>query len=294
MPIYIFPFYPVPLFPLLPSPPASSPPCHHRACPSLLLPLLIYALNSYLPYTITFHTRQTPDRQESPRRPYPPALKSSSYDVTAPITHLFTSLGNRNGAGGPTPPGTPYITTDPQEFFFKYRDRSGIVQLPIPDPNPLALSDPHLPTHIQTSSRSNSPPLSSLLKLTGVNDTRHAYSGRRRGSGHSGDFHAKALADAEWTVEPADKGNGGLRNAVRAAHENGSLLDRTWVGTLGMATDFLEDAPQKADIEDRLGTEFDSLVVFVKDSDFDGHYSHYCKQVCMLKRLSQLHIQVPY
>jgi trehalose 6-phosphate synthase complex regulatory subunit len=119
------------------------------------------------------------------------------------------------------------------------------------------------------------------------------YSGRRRGSGHSSDFHSKVLADAEWTVEPAGKGNGGLRNAVRAAHENGSLQDRTWVGTLGIATDFLGDAPQKTDIEDRLGTEFDSLVVFVKDSDFDGHYSHYCKQVCVFKGHFQFILKHP-
>ncbi|KAI9772253.1 MAG: hypothetical protein M1840_001002 [Geoglossum simile] len=251
--------------------------------------MTVFVVSLYLPYTVSFHTKQTPDRQETLCQQHPPALKPSSYDVTAPIPNLFTSLGTRNGAGGPTPPETPYITTDPQEFFFKYHDRSGVVQLPIPDPNPLALSDPHLPTYIQTSSRSNSPPLSPLLKLAGVNDRRHAYSGRRRGSGHSSDFHSKVLADAEWTVEAAGKGNGGLRNAVRAAHENGSLQDRTWVGTLGMTTDFLGDTPQKTDIEDRLGTEFDSLVVFVKDSDFDGHYSHYCKQILW----PVFHYQIP-
>jgi trehalose-6-phosphate synthase len=175
----------------------------------------------------------------------------------------------------------PYITTDPQEFFFKYHNNLGIVQLPIPsDSKPLALSDLHPVTYVQTSSPTSSPPLSSILKYPGVDDKKYAHSGRRRGLDHNSGLYSISLADAEWTVEPAHKGNGGLRNAVWAAHENGSLQDRTWVGTLGIPTDLLEDTPQRTDIEDKLGTEFDSLVVFVKDSDFDGHYDHYCKQVC--------------
>ncbi|EHL03426.1 putative alpha,alpha-trehalose-phosphate synthase [Glarea lozoyensis 74030] len=56
-----------------------------------------------------------------------------------------------------------------------------------------------------------------------------------------------------------------------------------------MPTDALEDTQQKQDIEDRLATEHDSLTVFCKDSDFDGHYTHYCKQILW----PVFHYQIP-
>jgi trehalose 6-phosphate synthase/phosphatase len=46
-----------------------------------------------------------------------------------------------------------------------------------------------------------------------------------------------------------------------------------------MPTDALENTQQKQDIEDRLATEHDMLTVFCSDKDFDGHYSHFCKQI---------------
>ena len=60
------------------------------------------------------------------------------------------------------------------------------------------------------------------------------------------------------------------------------------VGTLGMPTDALEDS-QKFDIEDRLANEYDSLTVFLSDSDFDGHYSRYCKTILW----PVFHYQIP-
>lgn len=101
--------------------------------------------------------------------------------------------------------------------------------------------------------------------------------------------HDRVFAEAEWTVELADQGNGGLRNAVQAAVRSGTLEDHIWIGTLGMPTDALEDTQQKQDIEDRLATEYDSLTVFCKDSDFDGHYTHYCKQILW----PVFHYQIP-
>ena len=91
--------------------------------------------------------------------------------------------------------------------------------------------------------------------------------------------HDREFENADWTVEAAEHGNGGLRNAVKATLAADTDLDITWVGTLGMPTDVLTDK-KKADIDGRLETEYDSLTVFCKDSDFDGHYIHYCKQVC--------------
>lgn len=93
------------------------------------------------------------------------------------------------------------------------------------------------------------------------------------------DSHDRVFAHAEWKVVNADQGNGGLRHAAEAAARDGKLGELTWVGTLGMPTDALEATQQKQDIEDRLATEFDMLTVFCSDKDFDGHYSHFCKQI---------------
>jgi len=98
---------------------------------------------------------------------------------------------------------------------------------------------------------------------------------KRRGSVKD---QSELFSKAEWTVEPAESGNGGLRNAVNAAVEARSLEEVTWVGTLGMPTDVLQDAT-KDSIAEKLRDEYDSLTVFCKDGDFDGHYNHFCKQV---------------
>ncbi|KAG0651196.1 alpha-trehalose-phosphate synthase [Hyphodiscus hymeniophilus] len=107
--------------------------------------------------------------------------------------------------------------------------------------------------------------------------------------GGRSDSHDRVFAHADWTVVPADQGNGGLRNAVNAAVRCQNLHDKIWVGTLGMPTDALEGTQQKQDIEDRLATEYDSLTVFCKDSDFDGHYTHYSKQILW----PVFHYQIP-
>lgn len=93
------------------------------------------------------------------------------------------------------------------------------------------------------------------------------------------DSHDRVFSSADWKVVNADQGNGGLRHAAEAAVREGHLGELTWVGTLGMPTDAIEGTQQKQDIEDRLATEFDALSVFCSDKDFDGHYSHFCKQI---------------
>ena len=55
-----------------------------------------------------------------------------------------------------------------------------------------------------------------------------------------------------------------------------------------MPTDVLEDS-QKFDMEAKLENEFDSITVFPSDSDFNGHYSHYCKTILW----PVFHYQIP-
>jgi trehalose 6-phosphate synthase/phosphatase len=55
-----------------------------------------------------------------------------------------------------------------------------------------------------------------------------------------------------------------------------------------MPTDAL-DGERRNDIQDRLEHDYDCVTVFPTDSDFDGHYSHYCKTILW----PVFHYQIP-
>ncbi|KAJ5675782.1 hypothetical protein N7462_008679 [Penicillium macrosclerotiorum] len=97
-----------------------------------------------------------------------------------------------------------------------------------------------------------------------------------------------SFSRAEWTLEMAEQGNGGLRNAVRSASDSGYLEDMMWVGTLGMPTDAL-NTQTRDEIARTLEDSFNSLTVFVTDGDFDGHYTHFCKTILW----PVFHYQIP-
>lgn len=93
----------------------------------------------------------------------------------------------------------------------------------------------------------------------------------------------------KWTIMSADHGNGGLFNAVRSAKELGYMEEMMWVGTLGMPTDSLTEN-MRNDIAEKFMDEHVSLPVFSKDSDSDGHYTHFCKAILW----PVFHYQIPY
>ncbi|KAJ5641701.1 alpha-alpha-trehalose phosphate synthase subunit [Penicillium lividum] len=89
----------------------------------------------------------------------------------------------------------------------------------------------------------------------------------------------RALLSAEdWVVKAAEQGNGGLHNAINAAAEAGFLENKMWVGTPGMPTDSLTDMTRHL-IDETLRNDYESLTVFVGDSEFEGHYAHFCRSV---------------
>lgn len=143
----------------------------------------------------------------------------------------------------------------------------------------------------QPMSRVNSPPPASLLEHTRT--LQKAKEMGRQGvtqpRQHRSDSHDRVFANANWRIVNSDQGNGGLRNAADAAMRDGFEGEYTWVGTLGMPTDALEGTQQKDDIHDRLLTEYNMLTVFPTDKDFDGHYSHFCKQILW----PVFHYQIP-
>lgn len=144
----------------------------------------------------------------------------------------------------------------------------------------------------QPRSRANSPPAANPFEQ-GRTLQKAQELGRRgvvQPKSHArSDSHDRVFASAPWKIVNADQGNGGLRNAVDAATRDGKIADYTWVGTLGMPTDALEGSQQIQDIEDVLATEHSMLPVFCSDKDFDGHYSHFCKQILW----PVFHYQIP-
>lgn len=111
------------------------------------------------------------------------------------------------------------------------------------------------------------------------------YTGLRKGSVAN---RKVSFSKAEWSIETAEQGNGGLRNAVRSATDAGVLEEMMWVGTLGMPTDALAKWTRR-DISEKLKNEYESLTVFVNDADFDGHYTHFCKTILW----PVFHYQIP-
>lgn len=154
------------------------------------------------------------------------------------------------------------------------------------DPAP---SEPHSPgwgsgsTFTQPLSRAGPHPPSSVLEHLKANvdlkDNDFSRLKKLFRTDSSLGFDDGGFSGAGWSIEVSDRGNGGLRNAIKAAADAGSLHEKTWVGTLGMPTDALEDKHQRTEIENRLEDEYECLTVWCKDSDMDGHYTHYCKQV---------------
>ena len=100
--------------------------------------------------------------------------------------------------------------------------------------------------------------------------------------------HERHFSQSNFTVEQAPIGNGGLRNAIKAASDAGVLKEKLWVGTLAMPTDSLEPHLQTI-IAEKLEHDYESLTVYVNDNNFDGHYSHYCKTILW----PVFHYQIP-
>lgn len=203
----------------------------------------------HLPYTVGFNL---PRRGRGSH-----TLNSSEFDATAPVPNLLATL---NRSVLVTPPKTPPAPAqqDDDDFFFDRHSNGAIAE---EDED----TDSSVPSRVDSTP--TSPPRTSMSNR----NTRRT--SRRRSSAESG-----LMKGGSWFIEPYDQGNGGLKNAVSAALEAEVLENRTWVGTLGIPTDQLSEATRE-EIDVKLRDDHDSLVVYCKDADFEGHYAHYCKEV---------------
>jgi trehalose 6-phosphate synthase complex regulatory subunit len=250
---------------------------------------------SFLPKTIYFKLPDAPLKGASFPRQSAKASALIGKQPSRPPLDVRPSLFTPHPAN--TPPRTPTDDDDPvaRDALFPSEDA---VQLNVLDDD---LSTGFGPTDKdspiwgarsnQPMSRANSPPPSSLLDHPRA--LQKAKELGRQGvvqpRQHRSDSHDRVFANANWRIVTSDQGNGGLRNAAEAAARDGLDVEYTWVGTLGMPTDALEGTQQKEDIHDRLATEYNMLSVFCSDKDFDGHYSHFCKQILW----PVFHYQIP-
>ncbi|KAK0734591.1 glycosyltransferase family 20 protein [Lasiosphaeria miniovina] len=253
--------------------------------------MTVFIASLFLPKTVHFTLPGTPPRGSHSEKKQPPPA-----DDRFPLERqpsLFQPQVNLT-----TPPHTP---TEERKRDDPFTNEDGLrIQLPplqLPADGLRAPIDRNSPTWggraDQPKSRANSPPPPSILENIRNIQAKAKELGRQgitqpRTLVRS-DSHDRVFAHANWKVSSADQGNGGLRNAAEAASREGKLGDYTWVGTLGMPTDALLGTQQLQDIEDRLATEHDMLTVFCSDKDFDGHYSHFCKQILW----PVFHYQIP-
>lgn len=247
---------------------------------------------SFLPKTIQFNLPGTPPpqrRRASRRRskavPAPVQTSASPPDDVQPS--LFNPRSHL------TPPHTPVDSTSPPSSPDPFADDHGLA---VPFPQELASPGPAAPplwTAGQPVRRARSPP--PPPDVFGHDGTRQkACELGRQGVSQPralmrSDSHDRVFSSAPWKVVDADQGNGGLRNAAAAAARDARLGDHVWVGTLGMPTDALDDSPQRRAIEQALAADHGMLAVFCSDRDFDGHYTHFCKQILW----PVFHYQIP-
>ncbi|PHH49627.1 putative alpha,alpha-trehalose-phosphate synthase [UDP-forming] 106 kDa subunit [Ceratocystis fimbriata CBS 114723] len=248
--------------------------------------MTVFIASLFLPKTVHF------DLPGTPQNAGPPADHRERKQSRALSQKLSTnpSLFNRTDM---TPPESPVE----EALFDPFANEDGFVPYPsTPKASAPAPTDKSSPKwggrKNQPISRADSPPRALLTEA--ARTLEKAKQLGRQGLTQPralvrSESHDRVFAHANWHISNAEQGNGGLRNAAEAARREGRVDDFTWVGTLGMPTDVLEGTQQQQDIEDRLATEHDMLTVWCSDKDFDGHYSHFCKQILW----PVFHYQIP-
>ncbi|CAL5868524.1 uncharacterized protein PFLUO_LOCUS2750 [Penicillium psychrofluorescens] len=276
--------------------------------------MTVFIASLFLPYTVNFHVANSrnhrPSVTPSVAATAPPtAIKLPPEPVTSQPTAGASLFGKINPSA---PPGlTPGATTDHERIFTASLHQAEKESSGYPFPEVIAEETPqltesegHSPAWGATTSLTQpkpqtmvSPSPSILKHQDQIVPLREPVSLRTPGA-EPAPYQAlknsdnrgrkESFSKVEWTVETAEQGNGGLRNAVRSATDNGCIDDMMWVGTLGMPTNALSPYTKTA-IAEKLQNQYGSVTVFVNDGDFDGHYTHFCKTILW----PVFHYQIP-
>ena len=189
-------------------------------------------LSRFLPYTVHFDVPKLDSRPANPPRADAGQSSGKGNGVTL-------SLFNQ-GINGPARQESLVISKEHEDFFLSKQLQSQSSKTADSNtPYLIAPSEPHSPTwgkgiFSQPKSRALNPPSSSILKHAKIRETIAEIGrlGTRTdtvGISQEDHSHDKAFVSADWSIQPAEQGNGGLRNAVRAAVESGALREKTWV-----------------------------------------------------------------
>lgn len=258
---------------------------------------------SFLPHTVNF---VIPDGLNQ-RRPSSPRLyrhhrKESSAEANRRAFNLFTRKLSQSSSASSRPPS---LKEQGRSFTYPEVSRpEEVIETPVNgvkstlEPPLLAPSDPHSPqwgspgAFNQPKAQTTGPPSSSILNRKIEPETPLGFPGKVPIIAQENEAVAvsqdKVFSGADWTIEPSEQGNGGLLNAIRSAVGTDYVKDKFWVGTLGMPTDAIDQSTKEA-IAERLEADYESITVFVDDSDFDGHYLRFCKTILW----PVFHYQIP-
>jgi trehalose 6-phosphate synthase complex regulatory subunit len=250
--------------------------------------MTLFIASLFLPYTINFDsndstpenvTRQPTKNDEDPRK-----NNAVSLWTPGPSTH-----GALSSTGIPKTPGA---TTNLETIFQPYIERPFNLSAPSPRrkgkqtpannsttslPNASTIRHPHLmplsdlysPSEIkspywnQPPSRAGPPPPSDIRHFKAQVQEKAASlawratrTSRERSRNSSSE---RKFTEDNYAVRAARRGNGGLWQVIDSVSDAGLLNDKTWVGTLGMNTDALDDH-LKSVIFERLEDDYESLV----------------------------------
>ncbi|EEP82915.1 conserved hypothetical protein [Uncinocarpus reesii 1704] len=263
--------------------------------------MTIFIVSLFLPHTVNFILPEGSSQQKPPPSPRRRHSRESSADLNK---RAYNTLFPRKSVAAPVSPTAtkPNLLKDHARIFappsdklmpqdFLPRNEDGQLQ-------PLTPSDPHAPlwgatgVFNQPRPRPSRSPSSSILNHSSIPGPTSELVRKISVPPKQDELVTAppepAFSDAKWTIEPSEQGNGGLFNAIRSAVDEDALKEKLWVGTLGMPTDALEEHV-KDTIAEKLEVDNECLTVFVNDSDFDGHYLHFCKTIMW----PVFHYQIP-
>ncbi|KAJ5590471.1 Alpha-alpha-trehalose phosphate synthase subunit [Penicillium hetheringtonii] len=209
--------------------------------------MTVFIASLFLPYTIDF---KPSGRSSASRRRSSPSYSAVDNSGLGPIDGRMPDSRRRHRLRSSSLALTPGATTEDEKIFKAYASQSAGEIPTADDPVGPGPSEPRAVPWGQSRKMIKEPSASPRT----------------------------LLADDDWVVKAAEQGHGGLQNAIHAAEEAGILQDKMWVGTLGMPTDSLKPRTTNV-IKETLREDYESLSVFVSDSEFEGHYAHFCRAV---------------
>lgn len=250
--------------------------------------MTLFIASLFLPYTINFDSNEvTPENvSRQPTESDEDARKNGEVSIWSqppPTNGTLPSTGI---------PKTPGATTNLETIFQPYIERPCNLVAPSPrkkgkqtpanvstsnlsitsitrNPHLMPLSDLYFPSETgspywnQPPSRAGPAPPSDIRHFKAQAQEVHATTAwratktsRERSRNASNE---RKFTEENYAIRAARRGNGGLWQVIDAVSDAGLLTDKTWVGTLGMNTDALDDH-LKSVIFERLEDDYESLV----------------------------------